>query len=83
MEPAPEKKEGEKKQSVLPTASAVLDSGELVEMVYDPAGRQTQFVVGSVDSKEDEAHRELRRPVRKREAEVRSESGRTLIRAVR
>jgi len=47
MEPAPEKKEGEKKPAILPTASAVLDSGELVEMVYDPAGRHTQFVVGS------------------------------------
>jgi len=47
MEPAPEKKEAEKKPAILPIASAVLDSGELVEMVYDPAGRQTQFVVGS------------------------------------
>jgi hypothetical protein len=47
MEPAPEKKEGEKKPAILPTASAVLDSGELVEMVYNPASRQTQFVVGS------------------------------------
>jgi hypothetical protein len=43
---APEK-QPEKKLAVLPTASAVLDSGELVEMVYDPAGRHTHFVVGS------------------------------------
>jgi hypothetical protein len=47
MEPAPEKKEGEKKPAILPTASGVLDSGELVEMVYDSAGRETRFVVGS------------------------------------
>jgi hypothetical protein len=47
MEPAPEKKETEKKPAILPTASAVLDSGELVEMVYDPAGRQTRFVCGT------------------------------------
>jgi len=44
---APEKKEGEKKPAILPTASAVLDSGELAEMVYDPAVRETRFVVGS------------------------------------
>src|ERR1051326_1904452 len=43
---APEK-QPEKKPAVLPTASAVLDSGQLVEMVYDPAGRHTHFVVGS------------------------------------
>src|SRR5262245_51321775 len=44
---APEEKKEQKKPTVLPTASAVLDTGELVEMVYDPAVRQTQFVVGS------------------------------------
>ena len=37
----------EKKPTVTPTAAAVLPSGELVEMVYDPAGRKTQFVCGS------------------------------------
>jgi hypothetical protein len=37
----------EKKPTVTPTAAAVLPSGELVEMVYDAAGRKTQFVVGS------------------------------------
>jgi hypothetical protein len=46
MAPPPEKPP-EKKPVILPTASAVLDSGELVEMVYDPAGRETRFVVGS------------------------------------
>ena len=45
MAPAPDK-QPEKKPAVLPTASAVLDSGELVEMIYDPAGRKTQFVIG-------------------------------------
>src|SRR5437764_10888434 len=45
--PPPEKNELEKKPTVIPATSAVLDSGELVEMVYDPAGRRTQFVVGS------------------------------------
>jgi len=46
MAPPPEK-EQEKKPAVLPTASAVLESGELVEMVYDPAVRQTRFVCGT------------------------------------
>ena len=40
--PAPEKK-----PTVLPTAAAVLPDRELVEMVYDPASRQTRFVVGT------------------------------------
>jgi hypothetical protein len=31
----------------IPTASAVLPSGELVEMIYDPAERKTRFVVGT------------------------------------
>src|SRR5437870_3297582 len=44
--PPPEKNEAEKKPTVIPATSAVLNSGELVEMVYDPAGRRTQFVVG-------------------------------------
>lgn len=39
----------EKKPTVTPTAAAVLLSGELAEMVYDPAGRTTQFVVGLGD----------------------------------
>ena len=43
----PEKNEQEKKHTVIPATSAVLDSGELVEMVYEPAGRETRFVVGS------------------------------------
>jgi hypothetical protein len=43
----PPEKEPEKKSTVTPVASAVLPSGELAEMVYDPAGRQTRFVVGS------------------------------------
>ena len=49
MAPPDEKREFEKKPTVTPTAAAVLPSGELVEMVYDPAGRQTQFVCGSGD----------------------------------
>jgi hypothetical protein len=47
--PPPEKKEPEMKPTVTPVTSAVLPSGELAEMVYDSAGRQTQFVVGSDD----------------------------------
>ncbi|HEY2091301.1 MAG TPA: hypothetical protein VGJ81_05400 [Thermoanaerobaculia bacterium] len=35
-----------KKPTALPTAAAVLPSGELVEMVYDPAVRTTRLVVG-------------------------------------
>jgi hypothetical protein len=37
----------EKKRADVATASAVLDSGELLEMVYDPATHSTQFVVGN------------------------------------
>lgn len=40
----------EKKAAVLPTVSAVLDSGELLEMVYDPRTRSTQFVVGTAEA---------------------------------
>jgi hypothetical protein len=46
MAPAPET-QPEKKPALLPTAAAVLDSGELVEMVYDPSTKATQFVVGN------------------------------------
>lgn len=40
----------EKKTTVIPSASAVLGDGELVEMVYDPAERRTRFVCGSKDA---------------------------------
>jgi hypothetical protein len=43
------KREPEKKVIVTPTASAVLPNGELVEMLYDPVARKTQFVCGSGD----------------------------------
>lgn len=46
----PLKREEEKKPAVIPTASAVLPSGELVEMVYDPETRTTQFVCGTADA---------------------------------
>ena len=36
----------EQKITTTPTAAAVLPSGELAEMVYDPADRKTQFVCG-------------------------------------
>jgi hypothetical protein len=50
MEPiSPEGKE-EKKPQTIPTASAVLPSGELVEMVYDPGERRTRFVSGTGDA---------------------------------
>ena len=38
-------KEREKVRAI-PTASAVLPDGELVELVYDPVERSTQFVRG-------------------------------------
>src|SRR5258705_9250346 len=40
----------EKKPTVIPTASAVLPTGELVEMVYDPLERKTRFVCGAADA---------------------------------
>jgi hypothetical protein len=52
MAPAePEKKpQPETKPLLIPTASAVLPNGALVEMVYDPVLRKTQFVVGSAET---------------------------------
>src|SRR5216110_984349 len=44
--PPPEKNESEKKPAVIPATSAVLDSGELVEMIYEPMERRTRFVCG-------------------------------------
>lgn len=49
MEPR-EREEGGTKPAVMPTAAAVLPSGELVEMVYDPVAQKTQFVCGSADA---------------------------------
>ena len=46
----PPKREETKKPAVMPTASAVLPTGELVEMVYDPEARTTQFVCGTADA---------------------------------
>jgi hypothetical protein len=40
----------EKKTVTIPTASAVLGDGELVEMVYDPVERNTRFVCGNKDA---------------------------------
>jgi hypothetical protein len=40
----------EKKTTAIPTASAVLAGGELVEMVYDPVERRTRFVCGGKDA---------------------------------
>lgn len=42
--------EQEKKPAVTPTASAVLPTGELVEMVYDATARKTQFVCGTAEA---------------------------------
>jgi hypothetical protein len=50
MAPPPEKQEAEKKAVIVPTASAVLPSGELVEMVYDPVERKTRFVMGTAEA---------------------------------
>ena len=46
----PEKREEVKKPAVIPTATAVLSTGELVEMVYDHNARTTQFVCGTADA---------------------------------
>lgn len=47
----PNKAKPEKKQPIVSaTASAVLPDGELVEMIYDPAERKTQFVRGRGDT---------------------------------
>lgn len=40
----------ETKPVLIPTASAVLPNGDLVEMVYDAVARKTQFVFGSGDT---------------------------------
>jgi hypothetical protein len=40
----------EKKIVVIPTASAVLQDGQLIEMVYDPEERKTRFVSGTSDA---------------------------------
>ncbi|HJP59865.1 MAG TPA: hypothetical protein VJ865_07690 [Gemmatimonadaceae bacterium] len=50
MGPPEATSEEAKKPVVIPTASAVLPSGELVEMVYDPIARKTQFVCGAGDA---------------------------------
>lgn len=49
MAPPPELEEV-KKPAVIPTASTVLPTGELVEMVYDPETRTTRFVCGTADA---------------------------------
>lgn len=48
--PEREKREEERKQTVTPTASAVLPTGELVEMVYDPLAGNTRLVCGTSDA---------------------------------
>jgi hypothetical protein len=42
--------EEKKKIATTPTASAVLEGGELLEMVYDPVARTTRFVSGGKDA---------------------------------
>ncbi len=44
------KRGDENKPTVTPTASALLPTGELVEMVYDPEASRTQFVCGTADA---------------------------------
>jgi hypothetical protein len=48
--PDAEKRVEEKKPEVIPTVSAVLPTGELVEMVYDAVAGKTQFVCGTADA---------------------------------
>lgn len=50
MAPPEANRDPEKKPTATPTASAVLPDGELVEMVYDPVERRTQFVCGTADA---------------------------------
>src|SRR5258706_460925 len=50
MAPAEAEKKPVEKQLLIPTASAVLPTGELVEMVYDPVLRKTQFVCGTAEA---------------------------------
>jgi len=40
----------ERKPALVPTTSAVLPSGEMLEMVYDPEERKTQFIAGTPDA---------------------------------
>jgi len=47
MAPAEARADAEKKALSTPAASAVLPDGQLVEMVYDPEERKTQFVCGA------------------------------------
>ena len=46
----PNNESEKEKVLAIPTASAVLPNGELVELVYDPVERQTQFVRGTGES---------------------------------
>lgn len=48
-ETPPESREREEKAQLMPTASRVLPSGELVEMVYDAEEGRTEFVCGNGD----------------------------------
>lgn len=50
MAPAEPEKKPEQKPIVTAAASAVLQNGELVEMVYDPHLQKTQFVCGNGDA---------------------------------
>jgi hypothetical protein len=48
--PTPPENNTKEKIRAIPTASAVLPDGELVELVYDPEARETQFVRGAGES---------------------------------
>ena len=50
MAPPESKPEEVKKPALIPTASAILPSGELAEMIYDPVTRKTQFISGTADA---------------------------------
>lgn len=45
----------EKRERVIPAASAVLDSGEIVEMVFRPETRETRFVVWNGETWREES----------------------------
>jgi hypothetical protein len=55
----PEEQQEQKPRTVIPTVSAVLDTGEIVEMIYRREERRTAFVVGRDGTYQEEAFVDL------------------------
>jgi hypothetical protein len=53
-EKKPEEQDDARRERVIPTASAVLDSGEIVEMIFRPSSRETRFLVSKADEISEE-----------------------------